>query len=320
MRVATSNPHPCPVCSGDTRPHLTSRDYLYQTTDAEFSIWKCRRCKAESIVPPPTSDDLRSYYPEKYYSYAKGSPGLFAKLRRLTVATSYGGQASRTEKVIGRVLAHHLAGVPLTHRGDSSFLDVGCGSGENLRLLSAFGWRCAGFEVSGTALDTSDHRIRRAPSLEEAEFDSTYSYIRVWHVLEHVVDPHPFVDKLAKLLAPGGTIVFGLPNTASVYARLFRGRWYNRDIPRHVVNYDARYLQLLMSEHDLMITHIRHQSVGGLAGSLQYLLADFGINVNLINNPLVVLALWPLDIACDLLRLGDCVVVEAVAGPRHATQ
>ena len=310
MTGAAASPY-CPVCGGIARPHLTAYDYLYRTTDVEFSIWKCSRCKSEFIVPSPTRNEIRSYYPPQYYSYGNGSGGLFQRLRRLTVAMSYGGEGSRLEKVIGSILATRLAGIPLERRGDCTFLDVGCGYGENLQLLSQFGWACAGFEPTGTPLETIDARIRRAASLAEAHFDVEYSYIRVWHVLEHIVDPHPFIEALVNLLAPRGTIVFGLPNTASVYARLFGKYWYNRDIPRHVVNYDARHLDVLLSQHGLKITQIRHQSFGGFAGSLQHLLLDLGVHIDLINSPPVVLCLWPLDAACDILRLGDCVVVDA---------
>jgi 2-polyprenyl-3-methyl-5-hydroxy-6-metoxy-1,4-benzoquinol methylase len=122
-----------------------------------------------------------------------------------------------------------LALVPDTVR---SILDVGCGAGDNARLLRATGRR-----VWGVTLSPEEARIARAHceavQVANAEFDELeldeemFDGILLSHVLEHMLQPARTLTRLARFLKPAGRLFIALPNMAywTVRVRLLRGDW-----------------------------------------------------------------------------------------------
>ena len=58
----------CPACGAlASRALFTASDRLYGLTDKEFRIVECVGCRLIRLFPPPTSNELRGYYPEDYW-------------------------------------------------------------------------------------------------------------------------------------------------------------------------------------------------------------------------------------------------------------
>jgi hypothetical protein len=73
----------------------------------------------------------------------------------------------------------------------------------------------------------------------------------LWHVLEHLDAPGDALQRIAGWLAPGGLIVVGVPNLASVQARVGGSRWYHLDVPRHRTHFTVSGLHALLRRHGL---------------------------------------------------------------------
>jgi hypothetical protein len=56
-------------------------------------------------------------------------------------------------------------------------------------------------------------------------------------VLEHLDDPVGALQRMAGWLRPGGALLVGVPNLASVQAWVGGLRWYHLDVPRHRVHF-----------------------------------------------------------------------------------
>ena len=310
MKATTSLEATCVVCGGHGRPIADGRDYLYRTTRRAFQLRRCAQCKGEYIAPPLSAEEVVTFYPTTYYSYQEGGESFFAQLREDVVDSAYGKAHPRgVRRLLVAVGKRFLDGVPLRIFGEGRFLDVGCGSGANLKLLARHGWKAEGFEIG--AANVRDDNIHVAPSLADANIVGSFDYVRVWHVIEHVPDPHGFLETLRKLTDKQGRVVFGLPNCGSLYARVFGRYWYNRDIPRHVFNYRPSTLRRALADHGFDVTRMTFRSCGGLLGSIQHILNRGGRNIDLINRSILVLLFWPFDLLCDALRVGDSIVVEA---------
>ncbi len=61
--------------------------------------------------------------------------------------------------------------------------------------------------------------------------------VTLWHVLEHLDDPGEALATIAGWLAPGGALLVGVPNLASLQARIGGDRWFHLDVPRHRVHF-----------------------------------------------------------------------------------
>lgn len=138
-------------------------------------------------------------------------------------------------------------------------LDVGCGNGEMLRALRRLGWDVVGIErteaTAGPArrLELEVH----AGGLEACRLAaSSFDLIILWHVLEHLSDPHAALGELARLLRPAGRVVVAVPNVASWQARLAGPEWYHLDVPRHLYHFDRRTLTHLLARAGLRVERV----------------------------------------------------------------
>jgi SAM-dependent methyltransferase len=138
----------------------------------------------------------------------------------------------------GKIYQNHgnpslLRLVPAT---TATVLDVGCGAGDNARILQR-----TGMKVWGATASESEAEIARqfcekvwvgdiesaALPFETAFFDT----LILSHVLEHFVRPDIVLTKLTPYLKPGGVIVAAVPNMANFRCRwrLLKGDWRRDD-------------------------------------------------------------------------------------------
>ena len=115
-------------------------------------------------------------------------------------------------------------------------LEIGCSSGETLRWLKRTGragraWGIELFEPAAQAARAHAEEVLVGDAealIETAYATESFDLILCLDVLEHMVDPWRFVEKLHRLLAPGGRVIFSIPNVRCVKVLLplvFLGRW-----------------------------------------------------------------------------------------------
>jgi 2-polyprenyl-3-methyl-5-hydroxy-6-metoxy-1,4-benzoquinol methylase len=82
--------------------------------------------------------------------------------------------------------------------------------------------------------------------------------VTLWHVLEHLQDPAAALDRIATWLRPGGGLVVGVPNLASLQAQIGGERWYHLDVPRHRVHFTTGGLHALLRSCGFTVHATRH--------------------------------------------------------------
>lgn len=99
-------------------------------------------------------------------------------------------------------------------------LDVGCGTGEFMRLARARGYQVTGVDVDEEAIQVARERDgladAHALSVDEVVSDRwqrRFDVICLFDVLEHLEDPVAVIRRLGNLLAPGGSVVFTVPGS-----------------------------------------------------------------------------------------------------------
>lgn len=120
-------------------------------------------------------------------------------------------------------------------------LEIGCGSGEYLRVLEGAG----ASHVAGFDLSFLYARQARALSGVAGVFQASASTIPVrsasvdivlaTEVLEHLPEPEVLLDEAERILAPGGQLVLTTPNPASMHDLLYRVKRRRRgyDVNEH---------------------------------------------------------------------------------------
>jgi SAM-dependent methyltransferase len=98
---------------------------------------------------------------------------------------------------------------------DARILEIGCGTGHNLAMLSKFG-RVDATELDPEARKLAAQRLGRAiepaalPDLSAYPADS-YDLIALLDVLEHVEDDRSALEAIATRLKPGGKLIVTVP-------------------------------------------------------------------------------------------------------------
>lgn len=100
--------------------------------------------------------------------------------------------------------------------------------------------------------------------LPERSFDAAV----LWHVLEHLEEPQAILAHVRRWLVPGGLLLVGVPNLASLQAELGGEGWFHLDPQRHVVHFTPRGLTLLLERAGFTEVRLRHvlvdQSLAGM--------------------------------------------------------
>jgi len=181
-------------------------------------------------------------------------------------AGAYGGGAPRGSRLLAPLLRafdrRRLA--QLTRAGalpPGRLLDIGAGRGRFVAQARAAGWYAHGIEPSRRGVEGA-----RALGIEllAGGIDDvpvppgSLDAATLWHVLEHVDEPGAALARIASWLRPGGMLLVGVPNLASVQARLGAARWYHLDVPRHRTHFTVTGLEALLRTHGLEPVSTRH--------------------------------------------------------------
>ena len=181
-------------------------------------------------------------------------------------AGAYGGGAPRGSQLAAPVLrAFDRRRLTFLARAGARppgrLLDVGAGRGRFVAQARAAGWDAAGIEPSlrgVTGARAQGIELQQAGIEDAAVAPGSLQAATLWHVLEHLDDPGAAIARIAGWLAPGGLLVVGVPNLASVQARAGGSRWYHLDVPRHRTHFTVAGLHALLRRHGLQPVATHH--------------------------------------------------------------
>jgi SAM-dependent methyltransferase len=96
--------------------------------------------------------------------------------------------------------------------------------------------------------------------------------VTMFHVMEHLYDPRAYLMAARNLLAEDGRLVVQVPNAASWQFRLLGRAWNGVDVPRHLFDFRALDVEILMVECGFEVVRRKYFSLrdnpAGLASSL----------------------------------------------------
>ncbi|MEO8370627.1 MAG: class I SAM-dependent methyltransferase [Candidatus Solibacter sp.] len=237
-------------------------DRLYHTTGRQFSVVACNQCGLLRLDPTPTPEELGQYYPDNYWFAPDEST------------------ASRMEEAYRRlVLRDHVQFVTQAlarSTASGALLDVGCGGGLFLGMMRERGVRVAGLDNSREAAGIAWRRqlvpAMAADLLSAPLRPGSFKGLTMFHVMEHLYDPHAYLAAARELLAKDGRLVVQVPNAASWQARMLGSAWNGADIPRHLTNFRSGDLEKMLERAGFEVLRRKFFSLrdnpAGLASSL----------------------------------------------------
>lgn len=215
----------------------------------DFRVLDCEPCGFRHVLPLPDQDLYSTAYYQDvkpdYFSHAEEDAGWWDLVYAERLA-SIEGWWTKGGVQTGRLL------------------DVGSGPGTFLVSARRRGWHVVGVEPAQQAWAYSVQRfgldVKWAP-LETAvntglgRFDA----IHLGEVLEHVVDPLPFLSLVVDLLLPGGVLCVVVPNDYSIFQQALRRSgfdpWWLAP-PHHLNYFTAKSLHALVRKCGLAVCDV----------------------------------------------------------------
>jgi len=203
------------------------------------------------LSPRPTPAELRRYYPGGYWRVPNQDalPPMVERWRRFALRD----HVRFTAKAIQASSATGL------------LLDVGCGEGLFLRMMREAGYQGIGLSFALGAAGVA-WECNGVPtvcgSLSDAPFaDGSCAAVTMFHVLEHLYEPASYLRSAHRLLHPDGRLIVQVPNSACWQFLLLGERWRGLDVPRHLWNFRAADLEILLDRCGFEVLRTKHFSL-----------------------------------------------------------
>lgn len=228
---SADNPGNCPVCA--SAKVATEIGIVQDCRFGGSGSWCLLRCDECGVVwthPRPSLE--RHLYPAEFYACdCESTSGSAWSLRAINFLSGYEYPHDPPE-------------------GCHSVLEVGCGTGHNLRVLKARGLQVKGIEPESHAvfqcrtsgLDVLQGTAEAALGTITEKFD----WVLLNHVIEHLDDPVQVLRLCGKRLNQGGTLTLALPCYGTLGVRFFGSHWDALDVPRHTYHFSQEALGRLL--------------------------------------------------------------------------
>jgi SAM-dependent methyltransferase len=140
------------------------------------------------------------------------------------------------------------------HAPGKAVLDVGCGDGLFLGSMSEE-WSKQGLEPSnaGAELARKKNLNVACGTLDDPSVQYDVDLLCALDVIEHVLEPHSFIDALKKLLKPGGIVLLLTGDSTSFSARVAGPQWSYLKWSGHVSVFSAAGLRRILEDHGFQI-------------------------------------------------------------------
>ena len=140
------------------------------------------------------------------------------------------------------------------HQCGRSILDVGCGEGNFLSTLSQK-WSKRGVEPSAAGVELSRRKNLEVAlgTLDSSDERYDADLISALDVVEHVVDPHRFIESIKRHLKPNGLLLLFTGDSSSYPAKVAGARWSYLRWCGHISIFSALGLKELLKSHGFEI-------------------------------------------------------------------
>ncbi len=217
----------CPLCQNTTSKPVGTKN--------NFSLVACDRCNFIYVAPVPESAQLHTLY-DGYSQTDK-----YLKKLKKKIFTS-----KLKVKRIGKFI----------NSTQKQFLDVGCSIGATVAAADQLGYNAMGIDLDEVALKKANELFGECEfqAITTQDLLSTgrkYDVIYCAEVIEHVPDPHDFMQSLVDLLNPDGVLYLTTPDAGHVRVPKDFVSWNRVTPPEHICYFSRKNMKTLLEQHQL---------------------------------------------------------------------
>jgi ubiquinone/menaquinone biosynthesis C-methylase UbiE len=239
------------------------------------------------------------------------SSSLLGKAREYTnklQSQSY----SKEPTAMAKFLSWVYTPAPKIDKG-GNLLDVGCSTGVFISHLGEI-WDPVGLEINHSA---SQIAISKGLKVINKPFNmlpekDLYNVVRCSHVIEHIKDYENFIQKISRIMEPGGSLVIYTPNLDS-YSRLLFGRsWEGYNDETHFNIFNKKALADLGKKYELELCESKTYFMGYMVPSLLNLLMINSTHFVKVLTVILSLIIFPIELFLSKLQFGDALYIRFI--------
>lgn len=220
---------------------------------------ECNNCHLIYYTPQPTPQELEEFYSSETYrsEFAEGlmSGSEFATNRYL-----------QFEKALKKYAPQIL------NQSSRKLLDIGCGTGDFLKVAQQNHWQVSGTEISSKAAQLASKNIDAqiyGGDIAGINFHGQkYDVVTAYHVIEHLPDPVTFLMQAKKLLKPNGILFLETPNISGIGFKVTKAKWSHIIPPEHIIYFQPKSLSFTLKKANFS-HHYTYTISPQIIGSLQ---------------------------------------------------
>jgi 2-polyprenyl-3-methyl-5-hydroxy-6-metoxy-1,4-benzoquinol methylase len=216
---------------------LTTKDFL--VSGESFNLVRDDLKGMLITDPQPSPEELPKYYDsEAYISHTDSDKGFMASL--------YQGVKKYS-------LALKLRLITSLSKDGKSLLDIGCGTGDFLKLAKANHWHIEGVEPNDKARELAGEKGMVLKESMDELLGREFDVVTLWHVLEHLPNLQETIQTIEAFVKPGGVLIIAVPNFNSFDAKYYKSYWAAYDVPRHLWHFSKKAMQTLFTSEMKLI-------------------------------------------------------------------
>lgn len=213
----------------------------------KYTLYQCNYCKCRFFDIKEHNVNIENIY-EKYSIKHNKAVVSFKKNFYWT------RQVQRIEKILNREI--------------SSVLDIGCRTGDFLMHFTKSIVR-EGVELSKNSAEIAKRRnlVVYQDFVENINFDKQYDIVTCYALLEHLLEPLTFLDKLSNIVSTKGVLVIMIP-TYECFKRWIIDtftsvRWWMYSPPQHLNLFSGKFLDRYLAKNNFKLVD-RYWTSGGM--------------------------------------------------------
>ncbi|HXT84036.1 MAG TPA: class I SAM-dependent methyltransferase [Verrucomicrobiae bacterium] len=235
----------CPICSSDNiSNYLKSSNQhgkkLLQIKK-KFNYYRCNNCDVTFLSGIAID---KTYY-QTYYSFPESENNV-PKFKK--IENKFAEYSNNFKKGIIEQFVNNKKKIDL--------LDIGCGTGNFIASLDKSKYNAVGIERDKTEYQIAKEKnitVYCSDILRQNFEDRKFDVITLWHVVEHIPEPHKLLKKIRKLLKKDGIVILTTPNSDALGFKIAKEKWFHLDAPRHIILYSKKGMKILGSKNDFKL-------------------------------------------------------------------
>ncbi|MEN3044234.1 MAG: class I SAM-dependent methyltransferase [Candidatus Hydrothermales bacterium] len=234
----------CPLCFSQNSIFFIKIKFL--NLKSYFYLYKCKDCSLLFNFPTYSDRELKRMYSKNYYFFLRDE---ISELKRVSL-------------LYKRVFSN------LNFSENSKIIEIGCGKGYFLNILKQIGYSVKGVEISKEASVYAQKKFNIEVfngSIEEyTKFSiEKYDLILLIDIIEHIKDPHSFMNSLKLISKKGTTLVIDTPNSESRDIHIYKEKFTGFN-PYHIRLYSLNSLTYLLKLYGFSILNYFYYSNGSI--------------------------------------------------------